>query len=317
MSKLDAATRLSAISLLSLLALTSQPIYVWASGEDGQGESEALGLAEDALRLAKTVFEPAIAPVVEYTSLPIARDLANYLIQNGTLVRSLAEDFSSNLGGDDVSVLLEFFESELGTTWLEATPDLEAKYLEIASSSDFGSARPGDVAQLPTLDLARAISVLFFMKDDGADRSRRERDLAIALNDLFTQEEIVQLTLFFQGGAGQTWAGSQAIASSLVMASGRAGCLVAVVAPNYHDAVAKAMKKEGIQEPPGKAVMFERMKPFFIAIYGMCTCIWDKAAERWPIRELAQVGESEFGLFMGSLIESRECPAPWAASKND
>lgn len=145
-----------------------------------------------------------------------------------------------------------------------------------------------------------------------------KKDISSIYAEMFSEQELKQLTAFFQSGVGEKWIDSQEEIfrrGLLVLRNKESylrqvavlGCVAAILVPNLE----KAKKRAGITEeriPPEIMILSE---PLTQSVKETCTCVIDEAGQKWGFENIeAQQNSPEFGAFLNHLLTSGKCPIP-------
>ena len=143
-------------------------------------------------------------------------------------------------------------------------------------------------------------------------------DLVTVYMETFSEAEIEKLIAFFKTDVGRKWIATQpqisvrlvSLAekdSSSVRKLSEIGCVSGILAP----AIAQYKERAGItgnEIPPN---LIQQMEPIITEIKRTCSCVMDKAIQKWGIENLLSVQrEPGFQAFARGLLESGECPLP-------
>lgn len=145
-----------------------------------------------------------------------------------------------------------------------------------------------------------------------------KKDVSIIYAEMFTEQELKQLTAFFKSGVGKKWIDSQEEffrrgllalrdKESYLRQVAVLGCVAAILVPNIEGYKKKAgITEEGI--PPEIMILLE---PLTQSVKKTCTCVIDEAAQKWGFENIeAKQNSPEFGAFMNHLLTSGKCPIP-------
>jgi len=144
------------------------------------------------------------------------------------------------------------------------------------------------------------------------------KDVSITYAEMFTENELKQLTAFFKSGVGKKWIDSQEEFfrksqlsfqnnESYIRQIAVLGCVTAILLPNME----QAKKKAGITEEGIPPAILPMLEPLAQDVNKTCACVIDQAVMKWGFKNfVAKQNSPEFGAFMNHLLTSGKCPIP-------
>lgn len=187
-------------------------------------------------------------------------------------------------------------------------------------------------ALVDTLDLNRSIMnmILFSFPQQAHDIIKyvlgketglwdaMRKDVSIIYAEIFTENELKELTVFFKSDIGKKWIDSQAEFSrrslltlqkkeSFIRQTVILSCVAAILVP----IIDGYKKRAGITSEGILPEIMSQLEPLIKDAKKTCVCAVDEAGLKWGLENLqSKLNSPEFGEFMNYLFTSGKCPVP-------
>jgi hypothetical protein len=144
------------------------------------------------------------------------------------------------------------------------------------------------------------------------------KDVSIIYAEIFTENELKELTVFFKSEIGKKWIDSQAEffrrslltlqnKESYIRQTAILGCVTAILVP----IIEEYKKRTGVTNEGRLPEIMSQIEPLIKDVKKSCVCAVDEAGLKWGLENLQSKQNSpEFGEFLNHLFTSGKCPVP-------